>query len=290
MSRQPLTAALFALTLASALPAQDQAIITIDENLDDGVEQLDILIKFGFGKIKIERGNPSKAITGFIQYNAELISPRISYVGDRSIAVFRLETKMRREGWGFTKWHDFGDYDMPESELYFTTRVPLDIQFSCGLGEADLDFGNLLISDANIENGLGATFLNFSTLNEITMRRLSVENGLGELRASNLSNANTTRYRFDSGLGDADLDFGGELQHDIQVDANIGLGNMTFRIPRIYNVELDAKDSFLSTIETRGMIQIRRGLYRSRDFDSSRPTIFISANVGLGGIKMVWTD
>ncbi|MCH8326944.1 MAG: hypothetical protein IID15_00280 [Candidatus Marinimicrobia bacterium] len=290
MSRRPSISVLFALTLAGSLPAQEQAIITIDENLDDAVEQIDVIIKFGFGKIKIERGNPSKAVTGFIQYYDEMIAPDISYRGNKSTAVFRLETKMSQEGWGFSRWRDFDEYDMPESELYFTTRVPLDIQFSCGLGEAELDLGDLLISDANIENGLGATLINFSSLNKVVMRRLSVDNGLGELRASNLSNANTTRYRFSSGLGDADLDFGGELLHDIQVDANIGLGSMTFRIPRIHNVELEAKDSFLSTIDTPGMVQVRRGLYRSRDYDSSKPTIFISANIGLGSIRIIWTD
>ena len=288
--KKPVSVALTTMMLAGALAAQDQSIITIDESLDDAVERIDIFVKFGFGKIKIERGNPSKAVTGFIQYNDELIEPKIVYRSREGTATFRLETEARREGWGFTRLGDIHDYDKPESELYFTTRVPLDIDFSCGLGEAVLDLGDLMVSDASIENGLGATFLDFSKPNRTRMRRLSVDNGLGELSATNLGNANTSSYSFDSGLGDARLDFGGELREDIQVNANIGLGSMTFKIPRRYNVELDAEDNFLSTIITPGMEQIMRGMYRSRDFDSGQPTIFIKANVGLGTIRLVWID
>ena len=74
------------------------------------------------------------------------------------------------------------------------------------------------------------------------------------------------------------------------MNANIGLGSMTFKIPRRFNVELDAEDNFLSTIITPQMEQITRGLYRSRDYDKGQPTIFIKANVGLGTIRVVWIE
>ncbi len=278
------------LLLAGAAQAQDQAIITIDEALDDDVLRLEVRIEFSMGEIKIERGNPRKAITGFIEYNEEMIRPEFTYEVRGRTGIFRLETKSRRGGLSFTRLHDFDGDNLPESELYFTTRVPIDIHFTCGLGSAELELGDLQISDLRLENGLGETILDFSTPNPVELRRLEVKNGLGELTARNLSNANTRRLRFDSGLGEATLDFGGEIRRDMEVTANIGLGSMQFRIPRDYNVELDAEDNFLSTINTPGLVQIRRGLYRSNDYDASKPTIFIRASVGLGSIELVRID
>jgi hypothetical protein len=270
--------------------AQNQAIVTVDEPLADNITRLEIRIEFELGDITIERGNPSKAVTGFIQYNDELLTPYISYKTVGNTGILRLDTESRREGWSFAKLRNFDDYDLLESELYFTTRVPLDMEFSCGLGEATLDLGDLQIEDLKVENGLGETTLDFSTPNPVKLHRLSVENGLGELEASNLGNANTTRLHFDSGLGEADLDFGGDIPHDMDVVVNVGLGSMTFRVPLTYNVELDAEDNFLSSIDAPRMTQIRRGHYRSIDFKSSKPTITIRASLGLGGIELIWTD
>lgn len=278
------------LLLTVAAEAQDQAIITIDKILDDDVIRIEVHIEFSMGKIKIARGNPSKAITGFIEYNEEMIRPKIEYEVRGRTGIFMLETETRRQAWSFARLHDLDDNYLPESELYFTTRVPIDIDFSCGLGSAELELGDLKISGLRLENGLGETIIDFSTPNSVELRRLDVKNGLGELVARNLSNANTSQLRFDSGLGKATLEFGGEIRRDMQVTATIGLGSMKFKIPRDYNIELDADDNFLSTIDTPGLVQVRRGFYRSHDYDSSNPTIFIKASVGLGTIQLVRID
>lgn len=288
MRNSPWVTAALCLVTTFVWARDNRAILTIDEPLADNVELLEIYIEFGFGEILVERGNPAKAVTGYVQYNEETIRPRADYEVRGSTARFRLVTESRRRGWG----HDFmiGDMDSPESELYFTTRVPLEIDFSCGLGEANLDLGELQVKDLSLDNGLGETTLDFSTLNRTRMGRLSVDNGLGELTARHLSNARTDRLSFDTGLGSADLDFSGEELRDMRIDINVGLGSVTLRIPRGYRVELEAEESFLSSINTRGMVQLGRGRYRSQDFDSDRPTLRISASVGLGSIDVRWID
>ena len=176
--------------LAAPLAAGDKReILTFDERLPEGIDRMEVEIEFGFGDILLERGNPAKAVTGYIQYDGEVIRPRIKFYTEGNRAYFSLVTETRHEGWGFDLVND--DMGSPESELYLTTAIPLDIDFSCGLGTAVLDFGNLQLEDLTIDNGLGETKFDFSTPNRITLRRLSVDNGLGELTAYNLSNANT---------------------------------------------------------------------------------------------------
>ena len=268
-------------------PADERTILTFDEILADNVDRMEIEVEFGFGEIRVERGNPSKAVTGYIQYDVRYLRPEIEYDVRGSLARFRLTTESRHEGWDGLRMRDM---ESPESELYFTTRIPLEMDFSCGLGEAHLDLGELKVRDLNLENGLGETTLDFSTPNGVELRRISVDSGLGELVARNLSNARTDRLIFDCGLGSAELDFGGETLRDMFVDVNIGLGSVTMWIPRGYNVEMEAEESFLSSIDTRDMVQKGRGHYRSEDYQPGRPTLTINASVGLGSISIKWTD
>ncbi|UCH09856.1 MAG: hypothetical protein JSU61_11675 [Fidelibacterota bacterium] len=278
---------LLCLSVALAWQTEDRTIMTIDETLADDVERMEVTVEFGFGEISIERGNPRKAVTGYIQYDEDYIRPSLDYRVRGSVARFELTTRSRHEGWDGMKMRDM---DSPESELYFTTRIPLEMEFTCGLGQANLDLGDLRVSDLSLDNGLGETTLDFSTPNGIELRRISVDNGLGELVARNLSNAKTERLKFDCGLGSAELDFGGEELQDMSVDVNVGLGSVVLRIPEDYNVEMEAEENFLSSIDTRGLIKTGRGLYRSEDYDSSQPTLRITASVGLGSIDIKWTD
>jgi hypothetical protein len=278
---------LLCLSVALAWQDEDRTILTIDETLADDVERMEVTVEFGLGEITIERGNPNKAVTGYIQYDEDYIRPSIDYRVRGGVARFDLTTKSRHGGWEGMKMRDM---DSPESELYFTTRIPLEVDFSCGLGEASLDLGDLQVSDLNLDNGLGETTLDFSTPNGIELRRISVDNGLGELVAHNLSNAKTERLNFDCGLGSAELDFGGETLQDMSVEVNIGLGSVVLIIPEDYNVEMEAEENFLSSIDTRGLVKKGRGLYRSEDYDSSQPTLRITASVGLGSIDIKWTD
>ncbi len=275
-------------TLAGARPGDNRAVLTIDEPLADEVQQLEIEIEFSFGEILIERGNPGKAVTGYIQYDEDFTRPSIEYSVRGSIARFELITRSRHNGWrmGVAR----RDMESPESELYFTPRVPLDLNFACGLGEATLDLGGLKIMDLNLDNGLGETTLDFSSPNGTELRRISVDNGLGELVARNLSNARSRRMKFDCGLGSAELHFGGETFQDMTVDVNVGLGSVTLWIPRGYNVIMEAEENFLSTIDTRDMVQKGRGHYRNEDFKPSQPTIEITASVGLGSVDLRWIE
>ncbi|MFB0516997.1 MAG: toast rack family protein [Candidatus Neomarinimicrobiota bacterium] len=265
----------------------ERTILTIDEALADNVERMEVNVEFGLGEIRVERGNPAKAVTGYIQYDEDYISPKVEYEVKGNVARFQLTTKSQHRGWEGISMRDM---DSPESELYFTTRVPLEVDFSCGLGEANLDLGYLKVMDLKLDNGLGETTLDFSTPNGVELRRIDVDNGLGELVAHNLANAKTERLKFDCGLGSAELDFSGETLKDMSVDVNVGLGSVTLRIPRGYNVEMEAEENFLSTIDTNDMVKKGRGLYRSENYDPSRPTLRITASVGLGSIDINWTD
>ena len=266
----------------------ERTILTIDEALGGRIEQLEIDIGYGFGTITVERGNPAKAVTGYIEYNADMIRPEVRYEESGNQAHFRLETKTRREGHGFDL--DMDDINEPKSELYFTTRVPIDLDFACGLGEGRLDLGELKISDLKVENGLGDSYFDFSTVNGTECRNIDIDNGLGELTVRNLSNSRTREMEFDCGLGSADLDFSGDNRNDMDVEVNVGLGSVTLRIPEDYNVELKAEGSFLSSVDTHGMVQINKGLFRTRNFESSRSTLRITAKVGLGSIDIKWID
>ena len=76
----------------------------------------------------------------------------------------------------------------------------------------------------------------------------------------------------------------------MSVDVNVGLGSVVLWIPRGYNVTMEAEENFLSNINARDMVQKGRGHYRSENYDPSKPTLEISASVGLGNIDLKWIE
>jgi len=153
-----------------------------------------------------------------------------------------------------------------------------------------LDLGEMNVAEFKLDNGLGEVTFDFSSWNKTECRLLSVDNGLGELNAKNLSNARANQMMFDCGLGAATLDFSGEEYHDIYVKVNVGLGSVNIKVPRGYNLEMEAEESFLSSISIPEMVQESRGFYRNNQFSDSRPTLRIKVSVGLGNIDVNWID
>ena len=275
-----------------ALGQGRDAILTIDEPLDKGVRRMEVEIEFSLGELSIERGNPDKAVTGFINYNEEFFRPTFSFKSTGDQAYFRLRTLTHNERWGFRDVVKWGGEEMkgPKGELYFTTEVPLDVNIDCGLASTQVDLGHLKVADFKLDNGLGKATVNFSTRNGTRLRRVCIDNGLGELVVQRISNARTDRLKIDCGLGAAEIDFSGEEYHDMDLDVNVGLGSVTIRVPEGYNVELEAEESFLSSISTDGLRKSGRNMYRSRHYDPRKPTLRINASIGLGSIDFDWID
>lgn len=257
--------------------------LNLKERLGE-VEDIKVEIDFGMGELKIGSGDRGTAVSGLAIYNPEDVEVNYSYREHGDTGMFELDTD-----WDNHDDHD--DHDNIDMELFFTPRVPLDMNLDLGMGEGHFDFHDLKISGLELECGLGEAEIEFgSRPNKTRCREVDIESGLGDIDVKNLVNSGAEKMNFDCGLGTMDLDFHGDLKRDIMIDISIGLGAMDIMIPEGTNVIFNYEGSFFADLDLGGFEKLDDDEYRSMNFRKGRPTLVFEASIGMGSIDVHWVD
>jgi len=258
----------------------------IDEQLKRA-EVLEVDIEFGLGEISISPGDGKAAVSGTVEYNDRLCDVEYSYHESGSKGIFALEVD-----WDSRKKHD-NDKDDDElgCNLEISKNTPVDLSIELGLGEGILNLNKMKIHSVDVECGLGKARIDFGRNgNRTGCEYIDVETGLGSVDILNLSNANSDRMDFSCGLGSMDLDFSGDLNDDIYVDVAVGMGSADILIPVGTNVIFEYDYNLFSDVDLHDFENSGNDEYRSENFREGKPTIFISASVGMGSIDVKWID
>ncbi|MFH1861611.1 MAG: toast rack family protein [bacterium] len=181
-----------------------------------------------------------------------------------------------------------GSRDEETWELLFSPKVRTSFEISLGLVDGELDLTDLRVYDLSIESGLADLELTFDRPNTEIIENMKFEVGLGDLKANKLGNANFKMLRVETGLGSADLDFSGKWQvKDAEMKIEVGLGSAEITIPETIGVEVQAEEGFLSSVDLdRDIKKIRKGLHRSKNWESAGQRFVIDAEVGLGSLDI----
>ena len=102
---------------------------------------------------------------------------------------------------------------------------------------------------------------------EIQRRHLFVE-------GRRLGNANFRHFRFQGGVGTCKLDFGGELEHEVDVDVQVGMGVMTILVPQNVGARVFYEKNWISRVDC------------AADFSSVGESEYISDNYNSAQGKM----
>ncbi|HEX9614920.1 MAG TPA: LiaF domain-containing protein [Bacteroidota bacterium] len=93
--------------------------------------------------------------------------------------------------------------------------------------------------------------------------------------------------KFSGGVGAYKLDFGGKLRRDADAKIEVGLGAVTINIPYDMPVRLVYDDSWFSSFDLDdGFTKRRGGVYETKDYDRSEPTLSLQVESGLGSVKV----
>ena len=262
-----------------------EKIITLNEPLGD-VTKMKVNVEFSMGQLLLENGQDELAVTGYMKYHERFADATLTYQEYSGTGILELETDVDLD------WHGYSDSDDEKSndcELYLNPTVPIDLNLDFGFGESRLNLGSLQISKLIIDSGLGETTIDFGdTRNPIECEYIDVDTGLGSSILLNLGNSNAESMEFECGLGSMELDFTGELLHDIEINIAVGLGSITIWIPEGTNTFFDYDGSFLADIDLVNFQIIAEDEYRSVDYNPELPTLHFSASVGAGNIEINW--
>ena len=218
-----------------------------------------------------------------------LYSMQLRYDENRMRPLHRYDADARRVTLGFDG-DDFGarrfkrTLDQTELNLVLTDAAPLDLDLEIGAAEARLDVGGMAISRLRVETGAADARLDFSSPNKAKMRRLDVQLGAAGFVIRNLGNARVAEIHVEGGVGKVDLDFGGTLDDDVNVEANVAIGKLALRLPRDVGIRVELQ-KVLAGFDHPGLVK-RGGAYYSENWDDAKVRMRVRAETVFGAVEI----
>jgi hypothetical protein len=280
--RLPVGAA--AVVLAAAAPLQAQTWRTLTSARQrHGETQLTVDVSYAAGEFRL-RAAPSGTL-----YQMDL-----RYDEDHFTPVREYEAAAARLSVGFRGAHDDNitldrkrDGPIPSLDLDLSPDVPLTLNLDLGAVRSRVDFGGLALRSVRYRTGASESTLRFSRPNPESCSTLQMEAGAAAFHAWSLGNANCRMIRFDGGVGDVTLDFGGTWQGAMRAELRVALGTLTLMLPRDAGVAVRVS-RFLASFERSGF-EKRGDAYYTPGYDSASRRIVIDVTAAFGGVNVVWS-
>lgn len=194
---------------------------------EDMTSSTRLVLTFGAGELNVAPGADA-LVSGLATYNVTDFKPEIT----SSAGV----VKITQGSYKLDKLPNFGKV-INNWDLKLGT-APMDMEISAGAYHANLELGNLSLTNLTVKDGASDVRLTFSEPNRTEMNLLRYETGASQVSLKGLSNANFSMLEFKGGAGNYSLDFSGVLQRNASVSINTGLGNLTISIPESLPVQM----------------------------------------------------
>ncbi len=264
-----------ALTALTALPTdgQDMRTVSMSRALS-GQNALDVQVKYGAGSLSIQPADGGVLYALDLRYDESQFEPVTEFDGRR------LQVGVEGRGRNI----DLDDDDDGRLDLRLAPGVPMDLRLEFGAGRASVDLGGLALRDLDLETGASESRIDVSRPNPEMLRRAEFDVGAADFEATRLGNLNLEELVVNAGVGRVALDFSGELQRDVRVEVDMGLGALELRVPDGIGVRLD-KDSFLTSMNADGFDR-RDGVYYSSNWESAERRIQVHVNAAFGSISV----
>ena len=218
-----------------------------------------------------------------------LFSMQLRYDDERTRPVHEYDPVARSvtlgvDGQNIRLARHFNDKNSGEMRLGLSNAVPLDLDLELGATQARVDAGGLALNNLRVETGAADAVLDFSAPNRSRMRHLDVNLGAASFAITNLGNANVSAIRVDGGVGSVDLDFGGAIQQDVTVDANVALGKLTLHVPQNVGIRVEIQ-RLLASFAHPGLYK-RGNAFYSDNWDSAKVRLRVRAETVFGAIEI----
>jgi hypothetical protein len=271
------SAGLLVIGLTSATEAQTWRTMDVSRQLRDTSEHR-IRVKYSAGKFSLRPTSDPVLFSMQLRYDEERTRPVHEYDAESRSATLGVDGQT-------VHWARHGDdNDVGEMRLGLSNAVPFDLELDLGATRARIDAGGLALNSLRVTTGAAETALDFSAPNRSRMRHLDVQLGAAGFSVTNLGNANVSSIRIDGGVGSVDLDFGGVIQRDVNVDANVSLGKLALHLPRDAGVRVEVQ-KVLASFDHSGLYKRGRAYY-SDNWDDAKVRIRVRVETVFGSIQI----
>lgn len=262
--------------VATSAHAQNWRTLDVSRQLTDPAP-VAVEVVYGTGAFGI-RGTSNPLLYHMqLRYDATRAEPQHAF----DAAERKLQLGVQKSDMRFTGKKDA---ESGRLQLELSRSAPIDLSLDLGAVQADLDLTGLKLSRLRIESGASDAKLRFDSANAIPMSTLDVSLGAATFRGERLANANARDIRVDAGVGNVELDFGGEWTQDIELNVEITLGFVTIHVPSDVGVRVTL-EKLIASFEHEGLIE-RDGAWVSANWSSARYKLNISAETVFGKLHI----
>ena len=266
----------------SGAAAQEMRSFTAGRNVGSE-RQLRATLDFGAGMVRIQPATGKHLYKAHVKYDAERFAPVQQYEPRTGILRLGLES-IGKGGVRVTSRSQLEQV----ATFAFSPTVPLALSANLGASEADLELGDLTLTELTVRSGASRGKIDFSKPTRGSCRNATFSVGATELFVRGLANAGCSEVVVDGSVGRALLDFGGEWRRDARVSIDLSMGTVTLRIPRGTGVQIFA-DRFLTTLSAEGFERDKKTWTTPR-FEQAARKIVVVLKTAVAGVNVEWID
>ena len=253
-------------------------------------QELKVTINAGYGDIYLSRGSGAELLHANI--DAELkhdLDDYIEYSSRDNIGYLDISTSDENEKSNNDHNHSihFNGFGTNTWDMHFTDAIPISYDVELGVGKADFDFSGLLIKDLNLSTGASSVDMRFDKHNRSVIEDMNIESGVSKFHAEGLCNANFSHMKFQGGVGSYELDFGGKLDKEADVDIEVGLGSLTVIIPEHIGAKIEYEKTIIAHISLADdFSEQEQNTYYSANYYDAPGKLNMHIEAGLGSVKI----
>jgi serine/threonine-protein kinase len=243
--------------------------------LPDGSDIPDLVLEFGVGRLDLKPGADGALVDGTITYNVEQLKPEVVQNGNE----IRIQAEEGIGLAGFTTGDVTNFWDLR------LAAVPVKLAITGGGAGNKIELGGLSVQDLSVMFGGADLDLSFSEPNQIEMNLLELAGGASNANMTGLANARAGDITFQGAAGSFTFDFSGELQDDLDVRIEAGLGTVVLIVPAETAAEVVVSGT-LANVSTDGAWQkTDKGFFLPGEAGSGNK-IEIDVEMGPGSLEL----
>jgi hypothetical protein len=248
---------------------------TLDLNVQDPGEAdtTELTLAFGVGKLSVGPGAQNALVTGTATFNVEDFRPEV-ITDDEKVRIEQGDLSIK----GIP---DFNDDIQNEWDLKLGS-MPFRLIINAGAYSGKYEFGGLALESLEISDGAADVDVEFSEPNPTEMDLFRYNTGASNVSIENIANSNTSTFIFQSGAGNYQLDFSGELKRDMVVNIESGISTLVITMPEGVPAQVTFEGGF-ANVDSSGAWEESGSSYQQ---EGSGPRITIIIEMGAGTLQL----